>query len=321
MLLLVLGFEEEGLRQFNAFESQFLQGLGRAKGNVTVAGEGELLAELEGHYLAYLETFAAFRRGRIEHSPEPGGFYHQTMLPVFHQVRLACARLREMNDKSMLDYSRAALELGARATGSTAALGGLAVCLGLGFSLFFSGRLVRPLKEMIAATGQLAAGDYEVRVATNTGDELGVLARGFLAMSRKLKSFRDLNLDDLVAEKRRGEAVIHSVTDGLLVVDKDYRLVGANPVAEEALGISLAAAQGRHVLEAVGDRTLFTRIKAALEATPAVNPERPALLSVELPRGARHYEVAVTAARTDRGQLVGAVALLKDVTKLKELDR
>lgn len=47
ILLIIVGYEDDGIRQFREHESLFLQWLGRAKDNITVEGEKEIVDRLE----------------------------------------------------------------------------------------------------------------------------------------------------------------------------------------------------------------------------------------------------------------------------------
>ncbi|MFH1059053.1 MAG: ATP-binding protein [Pseudomonadota bacterium] len=323
VLLLVLGFGPEGERQFRDGQAQVWQWLGRAKANVTIAGEAELLAGLEESYRAYLGSAAGLETAASAGGGALGGLYHEKLLPAFLAVRQRCESLRELNQVTMFAFSGQAQDLGRRAIWSTLLIGGGTVGLGLVFSLLLSDRLTRPLQEMIAATARIAAGDYDLSLSPPGRDELGRLAVDFKTMTAKLRAFHELNVERLVAEKRRGEAVIRSVSDGLLVVDKDYRVVGLNPAAAAALKVSGQDLAGRHVLEVVAERGLFQRLQTAMEVPEAqhANEPEPAIMSVPGEGASRHYQVSVTAARSEGGRLVGAVAVFQDVTRLKELDR
>jgi len=320
ILLMILGLTEKAGQQFRTYESQFLQWLGRAKGNITIPGEDDLLGRLEEGYTSYLTVFARLRGMSPAEREENVSFYLQTVLPLFGTVRAECANLREMNEKNMIDFSEKAKSLADRAVWSTAAIGGGAVLAGLVFSLWLTSLLVKPLRQMTAATSEIASGNYEVRISHPSGDELGGLARDFTEMARKLKAFNELNVGRLVAEKRRSEAVIQSVADGLVVVDKDQKVLGINPAAGLALGADPKASVGRHVLELVSDQELFERIRQATEGAEAP-PTQPLTIIPGHHDKPRFYQVSVTRAQTEDGRLVGAVVLFQDVTKLKELDR
>ncbi|RJX29392.1 MAG: HAMP domain-containing protein [Desulfarculus sp.] len=320
VLLMALGLADDGMGQFRTYESQFLQWLGRAKGNITITGEGELLRRLEQGYTAYLTAFSRLRRINLPDKQSFISFYLQTMLPLFKAVRTECANLREMNEKNMFDFSGQAGALAHRAVWSTAAIGGGAVLVGLLFSLWLTALLVKPLRQITVATAEIASGNYEVNISHPAGDELGRLARDFMEMARKLKAFHELNVGQLMAEKRRSEAVLQSVADGVLVVDKEQKVLGINPAAGLALDADPDKVLGRHVLELVGDQDLYERIRQATGGEPAQD-DQPLMISVEQRSHPRHFQVSVTRAQTEAGRLVGAVVLFQDVTKLKELDR
>ena len=50
-------------------------------------------------------------------------------------------------------------------------------------------------------------------------------------MAEKLKHFHDMNIDQILAEKRKSEAIIRSVDDGLVVVDEKLLITNINPKA------------------------------------------------------------------------------------------
>ena len=58
-LLMILGFQQEGLTQFRRNESGFLQWLARAKDNITIDGEQAILAEIDRGYADYLVEVSA----------------------------------------------------------------------------------------------------------------------------------------------------------------------------------------------------------------------------------------------------------------------
>ncbi|MCP5029013.1 MAG: HAMP domain-containing protein, partial [Actinomycetia bacterium] len=63
---------------------------------------------------------------------------------------------------------------------------------------FFAGGITSPLREMSRAAGQMAEGDYDIRVSDSSQDEVGDLARAFNAMAGELAEV-DQQRRDLVA--------------------------------------------------------------------------------------------------------------------------
>ncbi len=111
-LLLILGYPDEGLAQFAENETQFLLWLGRAKDNITIASEEQIIETIEGGYSAYLVGFSSLRGLVQTDSDEAAGFYHETLLPAFRLVRDKCGHLRDVNQETMFLASSRATRIG-----------------------------------------------------------------------------------------------------------------------------------------------------------------------------------------------------------------
>ncbi|WP_237487349.1 ATP-binding protein [Parapontixanthobacter aurantiacus] len=115
------------------------------------------------------------------------------------------------------------------------ALVGLAVW----FALRFADRQVEPLTDLVAAARRVGAGNFAMRVQGRTGgDEIGLLNRAFNRMTQQLEK----QTDALVAanrqiEERRSfiEAVLESVTAGILSLDEDGLILLMNNSAQKVL--------------------------------------------------------------------------------------
>ena len=110
----------------------------------------------------------------------------------------------------------------------------VAVALGL-FSLiyafFSSKRLSDPIKELVQATSRVAQGDFDVRVLPKGRGELGELAERFNEMAAKLKELFQENLQ----RKEELERIFSSLEDGLLVLDREGKVIFFNKKAQEIL--------------------------------------------------------------------------------------
>lgn len=101
-------------------------------------------------------------------------------------------------------------------------------------------RLVRPIRQLITASDEVAGGNLEVRVPVRASDgDVGHLGETFNAMLVQLKTQRDEILDakDTIDERRRfSEAVLSGVSAGVLGVGDDGAISVANRSAEQILG-------------------------------------------------------------------------------------
>ncbi len=322
VLLLLLGYEEEGGKQFRENESQFFQWLGRAKDNITVEGEDKIVSAIETGYSAYLNLISEIKPISISGPRRAATLYHETMLPSFLKVREACIRLREINQENMYKVSDRASLIARRAIWSMGIIGIAAMAIGIGFSLFLSNLLVRPVQQMMHATRKISEGNYDVEVATKSSDELGRLTEQFNSMAKKLKSFHNLNIEQIMAEKRKSESVIRSIDDGLILIDAECKVTDMNPMAGKILQVEPEKAESRHFLEVVKNEQLFNYINQSIQTgKPPQIEEKQNVLTVERDGGRRHYQFSVTPVQGRMGSLLGVVLLLRDITRLAELDR
>ncbi len=323
ILLLILRYQDEGLRQFAENESQFLQWLARAKDNITIEGEAEIVAAIDSGYGAYLGRFSRLSLSLRTEPADVNTLYHETVLPSFKSVRDACIHLREINQKTMFEASEHARYVATRAIVSMLTLGMVAIGVGLAFSLLLSALLTKPLSRIIAATHKIAEGDYDVEVGRASSDELGRLATDFNLMTRKLRAYRDLNVQEIVSEKQKSEAIIRSVDDGLVVVDTDFKVADINPAATAIFERRRLDVVGKHFLELVSNEELLGDMRQVCESgrTPSVPEAGENLLSIERGSQQRHYQFSITPVKSADAGVIGVVLVLRDVTRLKELDR
>ncbi|MDD5766369.1 MAG: ATP-binding protein [Candidatus Marinimicrobia bacterium] len=322
ILLLIVGYDNEGLKQFRENESLFLQWLSRAKDNITVSGEDRIVTTIDSGYTSYLVNCEKLRQLSLENPQKTGRLYHEVILPSFKSVRNTCVRLREINQKAMFQASERAQYVAEKAIWSMIIIGMVAIAVGLGFSLLLSKLLVKPLQQIMEATQKIAKGSYDVEISTDSSDELGRLAVEFNTMANKLKTYHDLNIEQIVAEKRKSESILRSIDDGIIVVDAEFKVTSINPTAAKILSIEPNESQGKHFLEIVRDEQLFNYVKQSAESgKPPQIEESKNVISIQQNETQHYYQFSITPVRTKNNAMLGVVLLLRDVTKLKELDR
>ena len=323
-LILLLDNKDSGLPLFRENEVSFLQWLARAKDNVTLPDEPKTLAKLESAYQTYLST--------VDQLDTPAGdniaTYEAVVRPAFQSVRDAATQLRDINQEAMSEASDRTAEVSQRAIISVAIAGFSAAAAGFIISWLLSRNLVRPVRAMQDATEKIASGDYDIQLAVASQDELGQLAEEINTMSRRLQAFKALNLDKVVAEKQRGEAIIHSLSDGIVVVDDRLHIVAINPVAAALFGTKPSLAEGRHWLEVIDNRTLYEHIQTVANSEEEPNgqaddlPSELVPLELVIEQGSKEsYQYLATPVTTEDNRRLGVVLLLQNVTNLKQLDQ
>jgi len=250
------------------------------------------------------------------------GLYHNQVLPRFRTVRDACLKLRNLNHEVMFAASRKARRIAAQAVWFISVVGTLTIVGGLSCSFVLAHRLARPVMALNQAVAALAQGDYGVQVPVQGRDELALLAAAFNSMAEKLKHFHEMDIDQILSEKRKSDAIIRSVDDGLVVVDEKLVITNINPKAAAIFGVEVTASLGQHILEVLRDEKIYQSLKAAMAGCQAPPQEADDhILTLSRGEVTQHYQTAILPIHSRTGVIPGAVLVLRDVTRLKELDR
>jgi len=148
----------------------------------------------------------------------------------------------------------------------------LLVGLAVLFALRFADRQVEPLTDLIGAARKVGQGNFALRVEGRTGaDEIGLLNRAFNRMTGQLeKQTQALVQANRQIDDRRAfmEAVLESVSAGVISVDHDSRVMLANSSAHALLEDADACEPGAD-LEGASLSTLSPEIcQMVREGTP-----------------------------------------------------
>ncbi|WP_420858856.1 ATP-binding protein [Marivivens marinus] len=185
--------------------------------------------------------------------------------------------------------------------------------------LWFAERLSRPVGRLVTASQQVGAGDLDVRVLEDEGeDEISQLGRHFNQMTGQLKEQRERLLDNTRQIERRRrlfDSVLSSITSGVVGLDDEGRVTFANRSAGRLLDMG-EDQQASALSVAVPEfGPLFDSLRA--EAREVIQGQ------VNLVRGGKQEALLVRMAtrRNDDGRLEGYVVAFDDVTDLVSAQR
>jgi two-component system sensor histidine kinase ResE len=181
------------------------------------------------------------------------------------------------------------------------------------FAFFLSTRVTQPLRSMKKAADLYAQGDFSAQISIRTNDEIGDLASTFNHMAGRLN---DLILA-LSREKEQISSVLKSMVDGVMTFDREGRIIVTNPPADSLLkvwqyeqGVDEQAADSDTV------KVLPLSMRSILEQV--IRDEKEVIADVMVQ--GRIYAV-VMAPLYDEAQIRGAVAVLRDMTQERRLDK
>lgn len=199
--------------------------------------------------------------------------------------------------------------LTARTTAVFAIGVGAVVLLAIFCGWALDGILLRPIRQLTAASAALGEGRLDRDVPVTSRDELGELARTFNTMAARLRAYRDAMAEKAQRAQRTMEATLTSAPDPLFVVARDGAHEVRNPAAETlaampefAAGLPAEIAGPLADVLATGQHYLPTDYQRVVTVRD------------------RHYLPRILAIGDTLTDFRGAAIVLQDVTKFRLLD-
>jgi nitrogen fixation/metabolism regulation signal transduction histidine kinase len=150
----------------------------------------------------------------------------------------------------------------------------LAIFAAVATGVLLAASLAAPLLQVAEGTKAVAEGDFRPVREFRGNDELNLLTQSFNAMTRQLGEARDaVEARSRELENARAflERVLTNLSAGVIVLDRDYRLVTANYGASRILGLTLGPHVGRpfaDVVPAMAEKVAGCFADQLLAATP-----------------------------------------------------
>jgi len=181
--------------------------------------------------------------------------------------------------------------------------------ISLVFSVNFPAIVVTPIKKFSEAIREITARNYKHRIYLDHDDEFKQLGNAFNDMSERLEEFESSNLNKLIFEKSRAEAVINSLKDASIGIDKDNTVLFANRQALDLLGLSAGEVIGKSVNEISQKNDLFSFLITKEDAAP---------FKIVIDNKENYYVKEIIEVTQDEAK--NKVIVLKNITSFKELD-
>ena len=185
----------------------------------------------------------------------------------------------------------------------------ITLIIGITFAYNFPFVITTPITKFTAAIKEISNKNYRYKIHFDNQDEFGQLAALFNEMTSRLEGFENSNLNKIIFEKTRAEAVINSLKDASIGIDKDERILFANQQALQLLNLKQEKVVGRLVKEVAPENDLFDFLIRNDSAGP---------FKIVLEGKENFYMKEVL--QVSQGDSYNKVIVLKNITSFKELD-
>ncbi|HHV61946.1 MAG TPA: cell wall metabolism sensor histidine kinase WalK [Firmicutes bacterium] len=119
----------------------------------------------------------------------------------------------------------------------------IAIVLAILFAAALSRNFARRLIELDKAALEMASGNFEKRIKVKAPDEIGRLAQTFNFVMERLKA----TVEALHEERDKRDYILKSMSEGVIAIDRDGKIMLVNPAAERMFGINWMESGGREL--------------------------------------------------------------------------
>jgi two-component system phosphate regulon sensor histidine kinase PhoR len=191
-------------------------------------------------------------------------------------------------------------------------IGGLIIAaLATIMSLIIFRRLARPLIELQAGAERFAKGELRSRLPMSDFKEIAALAVSMNKMAADL----DARIRTITQQRNEREAILSSMSEGVMALDAKERIASFNKAAERFLDIDPELGLGRPLREVLRIAGLHSLVERTLSGSERSDMEVTVSDGTE-----RCLQVHATALNDAAGERIGVVLVFRDITRLKKLE-
>lgn len=247
-------------------------------------------------------------------------YYYDMVRPLSNQLRELCLRLFDLNQSKMFEALPRAHAIANQTAYGTMLLSFIALGLSIVAMLWLTRVFITPAEQLTDRVKQIGAGKLDLKIDVRSDDEIGQLSREFNKMTERLKQFEQMNIEQILTEKRRSEAIVDRISDGLIMTDASMNILHANAVMTDLCCDPNVDVIGKSIDAAVRDGRVKALIKACYEGKEPPATGRGQYVEFERNGTRLYFRPRLTKMADSSGEMFGVLMVLQDVTQFRELD-
>jgi PAS domain S-box-containing protein len=194
------------------------------------------------------------------------------------------------------------------------------------FIIKYPASIVDPILELTDKIKAISKGNYDQQLNFNSKDELGDLAAAFNTMAVRLKEYDESNLNNLLFEKKRLDAVIENLQDAVFILDENKYILMANRGGLSLTGLRNADIVGKYAPDVAVNNDLFRELVRGMVGNgEGRNGEDEKPIKIVQNQKEFYYsreiiEIKTKPTGSDLQKTIGFILLLKNITLFEERD-
>lgn len=287
--------------------------------NVTEAGEKKLVDKTNMDYLNFIKLFSGLQDYQnINGSNSAVQYYNSAIIPAVEKVRIDLNGIIDINETAMFNGKNKAKMSSSRSMYIVILSSVAAALIGLIISIFYTNRTLKPVNMLTETIKSVREGNLNKEVPIINDDEIGMLAKEFNSMTRRLQEFENSTKGTLLEEKNKSITIVKSISEPLIVLNIDYRIMLINKSCESFFNVNEADVHNKHILEAIKNPELYEHIFNAISNN---EDEREKIISISRNKKVYYFNTTITPIRKNDAGISEIIVLLKNVTELKQLEK
>jgi PAS domain S-box-containing protein len=307
---------------FRDKNAQFEQYLNLELNNITETGELEAALGVRQYYDKFID--AAKRIINSNYKFDKISFGEFTVLYNYTHTKIYS--VYTLNMDAVLRRNSYAEKTAGEVTIYMFLVGSISILTTLFFVFSFPGKIVSPITELTAKINSISQKDYNQKLDIDSNDEMGVLAGSFNIMAQRLKEYEETNLDQILFEKKRMEAIVKNLEDGVLILDENKKIILTNNSLLNLAGLKEEDVINKFApdIALINDliKTLILKVIIKEEAGQDENIKPLKIISdgKENYYSIEHIEVDLKSSVYKDTSHIGYIILLKNITMFQERD-
>ncbi|QAA34144.1 ATP-binding protein [Clostridium manihotivorum] len=305
------------IRNFYDTNNNFHENFTFQSNNATEEGEKVINENIKSTYSDFLDSLTSLIEIRDSKGKEAAlNKYTNEIQPLYEKLNKSLRDISEINDKAMTDKKDSMNKNIESAIKVTICLSLFLILVGLALSVKYINKFLNPLYSLHDDIIKAKEGDFTHRAEILTDDEIGILAEEFNNMSEKINQFQHSTFGKLLDEKNRSMTIIKSISDPIIVLDTNYRIVLLNDEAENYFRITQAQATGRHVLETLTYGELFDFISNVMDN----NIEKDSKI-MSFKNNSTIFKINLSKINDNMNKTNGIVVYFQNITEIKKVEK
>lgn len=308
---------QNGITSYYSHGKEFNDAYYIEKSNVTEPEEFGIVERIGELYRDYEMNFSILQeKMNTKGIKEAREFYYSDIMTNYNKIVDELSNIKKVNEEAMNKSRKNAIADGENARYIIIIVSAMAIISGCAITNYLINKMLKPLSLLNKSIAEVREGNIGNQVPVTTKDELGDLTIEFNRMNERLQKFEKSTMGKMIKEKNKSLAIIKSIKEPIIVLDKDYRIILINQQCENFFNIQEKVAVNKYFSQVIKEENIF---EAVYEVSTHQEIENK-IIKIFREEEEYFFNISVNEIEDEEAKIFGYIVVLQDITQLKELD-